>query len=105
MKQMFTVTIFLALISCTKQTIPEPSCQRVYILSDKYRADSTYIQTDSIKPWGYNNVFCGEELAKLSAIKDTTYKCVFPNPLIPDMKIQTDRYVIGNKITHPKMLK
>src|SRR6188768_3777014 len=103
---MFTLTIFLALISCTKQTIPEPTCQRVYILSDKYRSDSTFIQTDSIWPWGrYNNVFCGEELADLSAIKDTTRPCVVPNPLIPDMKIETIRYVIGNKITHPKKLK
>jgi hypothetical protein len=80
MKKLLFIFVSGIAIACTKENVPEPTCQRVYILSDKYRADSTYIQTDSIKPWGLNNIFCGEELAKLAAIKDTTYWCIVANP-------------------------
>ena len=112
---LLSVAIML-LLSCSKSTsqLPPPvnmKCERVCLLSDKYRADSSYITTDTL--WGKNqDTVCGRWLDTMIVYQskgDIWYGKSDCPPIgfsknIP-IQYECHRYVVGNRITYPKILK
>lgn len=96
MKKIILILLSLVMIlcGCVKETTDQ-NCQQVYELSDKYTRDSVFIRTDTLKPWGDNNIICGKDLMVLSNSNPSWQLC--------DQEIiEYRRYVIGNKITYAK---
>lgn len=96
---MLKLTIILTailLLSCSKEYLPD--CQRIYVLVDKYNGDTSYWKTDTLRPWGENNLFCKADTMWAHDYKPVLLGC---NPL----GFELVRYVIGNKITYPTIFK
>jgi hypothetical protein len=99
MKKLLFITLIALFISCTKENIKEPTCQRIFMLSDKYSIDTVYLRTDSIFPWGrLHNDFCGEQLNQFKSDTSLLRLC-------EDQTFERKRYVIGNVITQPFIYK
>jgi hypothetical protein len=97
MKKLSIAVLLIA--GCTKLYVEHPPCQRVYMLSDKYTLDTSYIRTDTLWPWGrYNNAFCNSDTLIF-------YQSVQPTPLQICGKdnLVIIRYVVGNKITFARI--
>lgn len=90
--------IILLLAGCSKVELKQPTCKRVYCLSDRYSYDSVYLKTDTLWPFGrYRNDFCDKD-----TLKFVTQPILF---LCDDSTFEIRRYVIGDKITQPSILK
>lgn len=100
MKRISLAALLLA-AACTKQYVEHPTCQRVYMLSDKYKLDSTYLHTDSLWPWGrHNNAFCNADTLIF-------YETAKPTPMriCADNQLEIIRFVVGEKLTTPTLFK
>lgn len=92
------IIISLLIAGCSKYEPIQPTCKRVYCLSDRYSYDTVYLRTDTLWPFGrYHNEFCGSD-----TLKFVTLPMLF---LCADSTYEIVRYVIGNKITQPKIFK
>lgn len=94
---LFILFIFI-FTACSKVELKQPTCKRVYCLSDRYTYDTVYLRTDTLRPFGrYHNDFCGSD-----TLKFVTQPMLF---LCTDSTFEIVRYVIGDKITQPKIFK
>ena len=94
------VYLLFVLLSCTKENIlPNNSTgtQRACLLSDKYKKDTSYIRTDTL----WKDYVLRDSIAKrISLIQPMWLKIC-----VPDTSYEIWRYVIGTKITYPKIFK
>jgi hypothetical protein len=55
---LFLMCLIAALCSCGKTYPDEPTCRRVYILSEKFTREKVYLRTDTT----YQDILCGHWL-------------------------------------------
>lgn len=90
--------VILLLAGCSKVELKQPTCKRVYCLSDRYSYDSVYLRTDTLWPFGrYHNDYCDSDTLQF-VTQPMLYLCA-------DSTFEIRRYVIGDRTTQPITIK
>jgi hypothetical protein len=75
-KPVLIILLVLALASCTKEYIEQPTCYRYLELSDKYDGEMVYLKTDTLWPGGRQSTYaCDDELKKIENYKPHAEGC------------------------------
>ena len=86
----------MVMCSCSKtQWEEKPTCQRVFMYSDKYNSDTIYLRTDTLHPFKeYENYLCDLELLKWRNQKPVLQGCERDG-------FEMYRYRVGNELSKP----
>lgn len=99
MKYLFII-LTIVIGSCSKNRLREPTCHFYSLYSDKYKADSTYVRTDTLRgKVGEYCYACNSDIDSMKANMITWRRDCTGYP------IQCERYVFDKAPSSPILLK